>query len=566
MKYKNIFIKLLFSLIILVLLLVYVSVKNLKQNVLITFEMKVFEKGKIEFRAEGFREEKVVFPGDDFRKIKIKLPPLKISRLSIILKELKSDLIIKSILIESFMFKKEFNGYLLKNILKKREGTGKIKLKNNLLYISHPFRQNLEFNTAIVSLINKSTQDKSKYILLSLFLFLVVLYILLNLNNINFDHLRVQKNPVLITIFLFILVFPVLNDFFKIIPSRELNEKRIPAKKPDLQVTGIGCYLNEFGNYFSDNLGIRNNLIPTNNFLQIRYLKTSPIPKILSGRDGWMFLARENKNRNQIDYFRELNPFTGKELEKWRIFLEERYLWLKNLGIEYYFVIAPGKMTIYPEKMPGNIKKSGKKSRLDQLIDYMSRKSFFRIIDVRADLIKAKSKYKVYHKTGSHWNEYGAFLTYRKITDHLRVKYNEIHPLTLNDFIIKVERSRGNDFPEMLSIENKITEDNVRLIPKKPFSAYLSPFKSGKNSVKLSISSCENGFPLKVFFTHDSFITGLKRLLAETFGDIEYFWDYKHKLNSQLILNKKPDIVIDEMGERFLLDFNPENPADIQKR
>jgi len=64
---------------------------------------------------------------------------------------------------------------------------------------------------------------------------------------------------------------------------------------------------------------------------------------------------------------------------------------------------------------------------------------------------------------------------------------------------------------------------------------------------------------------HDSFIGGFKRLFAEHFDRVDYFWDYKKNLQISTIEAYRPDVYIDEMGERFLLDVFPQNPPEVRE-
>ncbi len=555
-KYRIIFLKFFFSIVLLFLMVFYFSHKEIREKVFITLKVKVLSKGDIRFKSDGFKIKKEVIAGDSFGIIYSELPQVKIKKLSFAVNGFKSDLIIKEISIKSFLRSKKLNGYRLKNFFVKKNFK-QIKFRNNNLSINYNNGNELEINKEIIELINKFGKRKIRYFLISLFIFFIVIFILFNFDNINFFYLKKQRDLVLIILFIFILIFPVVNESFSIIPPIELNEKRELAKKPLFEETEIISYLKRFGKYFSDNLIIKNYMVRINNYINIKYFGLSPTPKILLGRNGWMFLAEENKRRNQIDYFRNLHRFSITELENWRVNLEKRYLKLKKRGIEYYIIFAPSKMTIYPEFIPRKIKKSGLNSRLTQLINYLNKRSFIKIIDVRELLIKAKKLHRVYFRTGSHWNDFGAFITYEKVINHLNENLKNIIPLKLEDFLLKQRVSEGDDFPKMLSLEKIITERNILLIPKSSFTAYLSPYILEGNLIKHSFSICKKGYQTKILYIHDSFISGFKKYFAETFSNIEYFWDYSHTLNTGLINKVNPKIVIDEMAERFLMDFDP---------
>ena len=63
---------------------------------------------------------------------------------------------------------------------------------------------------------------------------------------------------------------------------------------------------------------------------------------------------------------------------------------------------------------------------------------------------------------------------------------------------------------------------------------------------------------LKILMFGDSFSTSLIKFLKESFGESVFIWHYR--FNKQLIIDEKPDIVINEIVERNLGYYqNPDN-------
>ena len=94
-----------------------------------------------------------------------------------------------------------------------------------------------------------------------------------------------------------------------------------------------------------------------NNLLTYKIFHTSASAKVVIGKEGWLFLGNINQYFDEIDYYRNLKPFTIRELRSWQILLEQRRNWLRRRGIRYLFAVAPNKSTIYPEFMPDAVKK-----------------------------------------------------------------------------------------------------------------------------------------------------------------------------------------------------------------
>ena len=65
---------------------------------------------------------------------------------------------------------------------------------------------------------------------------------------------------------------------------------------------------------------------------------------------------------------------------------------------------------------------------------------------------------------------------------------------------------------------------------------------------------CPEGHPLKVLVFHDSFFRLLQPLLSAQFQDVSYIWLYSNddEVNQYYAELIKPDIIIEEMSERYL--------------
>ena len=191
-----------------------------------------------------------------------------------------------------------------------------------------------------------------------------------------------------LTVLLFMLgiCLPGLDRLMHLDPTPPPNEKRAKAKRPvfDLSANRLRAYPVKYQRYFDDHFGWRNWLIRTNAVLSAQVLGISPIPRrVTVGKEGWLFL-----NGHSGAHFRGVDPFTTEELEEWRVLLEGRRDWLAARGVDFVFVIAPDKTSVYPEKLPTEMKRGIQ--RVDQLLEYLSEASGLRVIDLRPVLIEAR--------------------------------------------------------------------------------------------------------------------------------------------------------------------------------
>jgi hypothetical protein len=377
-------------------------------------------------------------------------------------------------------------------------------------------------------------------------------------------------NPKVITnmslLFLVILCFPLVDGFFSIAPKSRLVEKRKLARKPDFRFDAISLYPRHYTPFYNDHFTLRSQLIFWNNLLKLKLFGVSAVPKVLVGKHGWLFMDKLVIRPGTIDSFRSIHPFRTEELEQWKRLLEERKEWLAARGIFYLFIIAPNKNTIYPEFMPDCIRKVHPQSRMDQLVEYLEQNSTVPFLDLRKVLINAKNKYPVYSRTDTHWNDYGAYIAYRKIMKYAARYFKEAEPLPLSRFKIKILNSAGRDLAEMLSLHLDVLRENViRLKPNPPLTAVSHNLGKISRFVRQSLWECKSARLPNIIMVHDSFYHQLKRFLSESFSRVLYIWDWNLNFYPEVVKREKPKLVIDEMAERFLMGEIPVNPKCLSK-
>ncbi len=339
-------------------------------------------------------------------------------------------------------------------------------------------------------------------------------------------------------------------------------EKRKLAEMPDVECTprAIGRFPSKFEAYFNDHFGYRKRLIRWHGKAATKWLGVAPSPKVVRGRDGWLFYAGEGV----IDYHRARYPFTRGELVEWQRALEGRREWLAARGIRYLVVVAPNKHSIYPEYLPAWVNRVGDATRLDQLLEHMSGHSDVAILDLRPPVLAAKGDRFLYHRTDTHWNDRGAFVAYRAIMRRLAGWFPQARPLERTDFDCRVVESDGRDLAVMLGQQDSMREKEPVFVPSTPRRACkVDPGEPatagprGKGSRTL-VMERENGQIPRAVMLRDSFSVALVPFLSEHFGRIVYLWDYG--FDTEAIERERPDVVVQELVERALTNVRPTPP------
>ncbi len=236
---------------------------------------------------------------------------------------------------------------------------------------------------------------------------------------------------------------------------RAVDENRTLAEWPDAPlaqiVTGDGSYCAGIESYFNDRFGLRDLLIRTKN--QIQYSVFGITPGVYVGDDGYMSY-QSLVAKGQISTERIM---TEEALEGMVSSFEGIIDYLDQREIPFYFVLAPQKNEVFPERctsFPVQRPSPNKYEILCQMLQE-NQKTAGSYIDAVTILREAESSYPTFYKTDFHWNYYGATKVYTEIVnkcaahDGLGIVFDE------NDYTVVAQDgfygTQLNDMPLLLS-------------------------------------------------------------------------------------------------------------------
>jgi alginate O-acetyltransferase complex protein AlgJ len=356
-------------------------------------------------------------------------------------------------------------------------------------------------------------------------------------------------------IFIASLWLPTIDNFINIAPSLTGNEKsslsKLPELKPDRR--SIVEFHSKFVKYFIDNFGFRNTFIRWNSLFKLKFLKVDQFPKVLVGKEDWLYLIKDDEGNNALDYFRAIKPFQNdKEIAEWVRPLADIQNYFKRKGIRFMLVFAPMKTRIYPEYVPDYLKPVREITRLDQLMAYLKKNTDIDCIDLGSAVFECKKSRRVYFKHDVHWNSYGSLCAYQEITAGLMKYYPGLRPRSLGDYSIRPEIFHGGDLASMLGLKDQFSEENHLLDPKIRPKARTVPVRYQVKSSRLTgiFETADPSLPRAVVF-HDSFFNLVKPFMAEHFSRMACFQSY-NRVDVSIIEREKPDLVLYEIVESFI--------------
>lgn len=329
-------------------------------------------------------------------------------------------------------------------------------------------------------------------------------------------------------------------------------------------------FVKDYQTWFSSHFFLKSLLIRTQNRLRFKIFNKSPVPKVILGKEDWLFQAKQNLPPDHPGYFSSIQPFTSTELEQWRIALEQRQRWLQKRNIFYLFIPVPDKSVIYPEFLPDFIEPFYAHSRLEQLLAHLQRYSKIPFLDLRALFLSRKGDLLLYHKTDSHWSSFGSYLGYCRIVTYLASKFSmedHIYPLDMSLFKKKRRLVRDGNLARMLAFQDRrFWEKRVKLKRLIPGTWKKSPVPSELNlsgMLRPLISERPSpALPGTVVF-HDSSGMALRTFLSSHFSRIFFLRDWNFRFWVKVIEHEKPKILIDVISEYFLYGKKLSNPPEL---
>jgi len=308
-----------------------------------------------------------------------------------------------------------------------------------------------------------------------------------------------------------------------------------------------------FDRAFSDRFGGRDALVRLHHGGLLRVFGVSSLATVMVGHNGWYYWLGEDGH--SLDrHYRATMDFSDAEAEGTVKELVRRSEWLASMGIAYVVAVVPDKFTIYPDHLPNWVARSPKASPYDRVRDALARDGRVAFVDLRAPLLAAKARERVYYKTDSHWNFNGAIVGYdeimRVVARKLGGKLPQIAPVMRPAHVPGVDFYSG-DLLQMLGMPSRMGEDDVAPLSKVLGDTTRCARRTDKGEFPgFEFYACDKpGLPRAVVL-RDSMAIPLIPLLSENFSRAVYV--SSRSLDRELIEREKPDVVIEELVERSL--------------
>ena len=324
------------------------------------------------------------------------------------------------------------------------------------------------------------------------------------------------------------------------------NEMRAAAPLPSIDK--LEAFPKAFEAWFDDRFGLRSILIGS--YRQILFelgLSNSGTRKAIRGIDDWHYFSGGSPEDTILD-FKGAIRFSGEELDRLENYFREWDRWLSERGIEFHVMIAPNKVSVYPEYLPREIKQGPDGKRIESLLERLPT-SELSLVFPREEIVRRKSDERdLYFRLDTHWNGIGAFFGYQFFFEETGLD------APVPETKIRFERTLRDqgDLARLLGIDIDQKDFDYEIRLSEAHWAIIDgdwDFAHGRRN-RFEMRDATLG---KALVYHDSFMGPLIPLFARHFKNSAYY--FEPYLDKDTIEAEKPDIVILEFAERLAHGF-----------
>ena len=352
-----------------------------------------------------------------------------------------------------------------------------------------------------------------------------------------------------------LMFLPAILTLVDIFSGSDSPRQEHIAKTPDIPINTIAikAFPGDFRYYIKKRFSLKDDFVHLNSLIKQEIFGVSAYPGVLIGKNGFLFLGDDEAIRSS----QGTNLFTSEEANAWKSSIANISDKLNQMGIQYVFLLAPNKHTIYKDQLPSWVLAGQKiENRADQLLAKLMQEKVA-VINLEENLLKyehAELDARLFYKTDTHWNEFGASLAFQSVLGALDSR-------VLRDPVpVPITTSHAGDLARMAGMLRRVDEDTWTVQLKEKFTCTrvdMRPFARNEiDPLNFGRMDCVNPTAQQgtALMFMDSFGVSMIPSFAESFKEITFVWQYS--MDFDLVNEVKPDYVFHQIVERKLQSLN----------
>jgi hypothetical protein len=182
----------------------------------------------------------------------------------------------------------------------------------------------------------------------------------------------------------------------------------------------------DFSAWLKDNVGFRAEFIKTTAWMKLYAFHSSPTSQIHMGKDGWYFYTLDQN----LDIAKGEYTLTDDMLKTIAANQQKINDYYKTLGVDYFLMLTPSKVSIYPEYIKGYY--TIRETPVDILKKYLEAHTDVKVISPKQTLLDHKNKGKLFLQQDLHWTTLGSYYAYQHIVKELNADVMQDKPIDVN--------------------------------------------------------------------------------------------------------------------------------------
>ncbi len=245
----------------------------------------------------------------------------------------------------------------------------------------------------------------------------------------------------------------------------------------------------------------------------------------------------------QLDDWMGTNLLNEDQQKKMARAIKDKVSFCENFDTQLIYMIVPNQCLIYPETMPDRYERSTADYTLLDQFRAAAEEAGAIVLDLYPVMEEHKNdEFKIYHKTDSHWTDYGAYWGYHTLMTEIAKSYPDAAPLPIDGNLrFYTQTVEAGDMMTHFEIDNALISETATFAewlvdyPNRP-NIYvdnrceIDNHLVAKNQVVTNPNADGKNLP-SAMIIRDSFSFNAFAFLNQSFSEIywNYTWDYKFK-------------------------------------
>lgn len=218
------------------------------------------------------------------------------------------------------------------------------------------------------------------------------------------------------------------------------------------------------------------------------------------------------------------------------------------------YILVPSAMSVYPELVPPQYKQASGSTKYDLIVEKL-KEGGATVIDLKSAFAEHKNdEMPLYYKLDSHWSDYGAFIAYTELFNHISKNFPDASPRGIDEFDWNPAYRNSGDMTYYLAMsQSQIKEytyyrtfkdsinPSIKSVPR-----YVSENKLTYHDMMTyenTVGSYKSNLPTCLVM-RDSYSTQMYDIIAERTYSTHYMGMWGYGWNVGQIQSEAPDYVI----------------------